>query len=166
MEVTPQDVSIPVENATLNGNLSVPAGAQGIVVFAHGSGSSRLSPRNQQVASALQEAGLGTLLFDLLTEAEAVVDARTREHRFDIPLLGERLVVVTDWLHQQDATREQRIGYFGASTGAAQPWLPPRSDSKSSRRLSRAGDVPISPVRHWRTSPHRRCLSLAVWTHR
>ncbi len=116
-----QDVTIPAGHAELNGMLSVSPDAQGMVVFAHGSGSSRFSPRNQEVAAALQEAGFGTLLFDLLTQKEAVVDDRTREHRFDISLLGERLVSATGWLWQQETTRTLAIGYFGASTGAAAP---------------------------------------------
>lgn len=116
---THEDVVIPADEAALNGMLAVPTEARGIVVFAHGSGSSRFSPRNQEVASALQDAGFGTLLFDLLTEDEAIVDDRTREHRFDIPLLGTRLVAAVDWLRQQESTQALLIGLFGASTGAA-----------------------------------------------
>lgn len=118
-ETMHHDVIIRAGKAELNGRLSVPPKPPGIVVFAHGSGSSRLSPRNQQVASVLQEAGFGTLLFDLLTEREGVTDARTADYRFDIPLLGQRLVTATDWLRQQEAVRRLDIGYFGASTGAA-----------------------------------------------
>lgn len=113
------DVVIPAGDAVLRGLLTVPDAADGVVAFAHGSGSSRLSPRNQQVARELQEDGFATLLFDLLTHDEAIVDERTREHRFDIPLLGERLVAATDWLRDQESTRDLPIGYFGASTGAA-----------------------------------------------
>lgn len=116
---TQDDVVIPAAGAKLNGMLAVPDEAQGIVVFAHGSGSSRFSPRNQEVAQALQDAGFGTLLFDMLTEDEAVIDERTREHRFDIPLLGQRLVAAVDWLRQQESTHKLPIGLFGASTGAA-----------------------------------------------
>lgn len=118
-ETIHHDVIIRAGKAELNGRLSVPPKPPGIVVFAHGSGSSRLSPRNQQVASVLQEAGFGTLLFDLLTEREGVTDARSADYRFDIPLLGQRLVTATDWLRQQEAVRRLDIGYFGASTGAA-----------------------------------------------
>lgn len=118
-ETMHHDVIIRAGKAELNGRLSVPPKPPGIVVFAHGSGSSRLSPRNQQVASVLQEAGFGTLLFDLLTEREGVTDARSADYRFDIPLLGQRLVTATDWLRQQEAVRRLDIGYFGASTGAA-----------------------------------------------
>ncbi len=99
----------------LEGLLRVPDGASGIVVFAHGSGSSRLSPRNRRVADAFGAEGLGTLLFDLLTETEA----DDRERVFDIPLLAERLLDATRWLRRDADTNERRIGYFGASTGAA-----------------------------------------------
>ena len=114
-----QDITIPIRGASLYGMLAHPPDATSLVVFAHGSGSSRFSPRNHEVAAALRQAGFGTLLFDLLTEAEEAVDRRTRQHRFDIPLLGERLIAVTDWLGDQAATRKLKIGYFGASTGAA-----------------------------------------------
>jgi dienelactone hydrolase len=118
-EVPLEDVIVPISQGILYGTLAVPARASGVVVFAHGSGSSRFSPRNREVAGSLQHAGFGTLLFDLLTESEEVVDQRTREHRFNVPLLGERLMVVTDWLQDQAGTRDLNIGYFGASTGAA-----------------------------------------------
>lgn len=113
------DLRIPLERIHLEGDLVVPEGATGIVVFAHGSGSSRHSPRNRYVAAELQGAGLATLLFDLLTAEEERVDEITREHRFDIDLLATRLVGVTDWLRQGEGTRHLRVGYFGASTGAA-----------------------------------------------
>ena len=89
------------------------------MVFAHGSGSSRHSPRNQFVARTLNNAGLATLLFDLLTQEEEAIDLRTREHRFNIALLAERLVYATRWARQQEETRDLRIGYFGSSTGGA-----------------------------------------------
>lgn len=108
-------VSIPADGVELDGALSVPTDASGLVVFAHGSGSSRHSPRNNYVAEVIRERGIGTLLFDLLTEAED----RTRENRFDIPLLTERLIAVTEWLWTREATADLRLGYFGASTGAA-----------------------------------------------
>jgi pimeloyl-ACP methyl ester carboxylesterase len=113
------DVVIPAGTVVLRGILVVPDAADGVVAFAHGSGSSRHSPRNQEVARELQEDGFATLLFDLLTHDEATIDERTRQHRFDIPLLAERLVAATDWLRDQEATRDLPIGYFGASTGAA-----------------------------------------------
>ncbi len=112
-------VAIRAAGASLAGDLVVPEGATGLVVFAHGSGSSRKSARNRQVAAALRTHGLATLLFDLLTPQEESVDAVTAEHRFDIGLLGARLVGATDWLREQPATRDLAIGYFGASTGAA-----------------------------------------------
>lgn len=114
-----QEIEIPVENLSLLGNLDIPQGAQAIVVFAHGSGSSRFSPRNRFVAGVLQDAGLATLLFDLLTEDEERIDMITAEFRFDIGLLARRLIAVTDWITQNTITRELRLGYFGASTGAA-----------------------------------------------
>src|SRR5258707_378739 len=103
----------------IEGNLSLPEGAGGIVLFAHGSGSSRFSPRNRYVAQLLNQARLATLLVDLLSPEEEAVDLRTAQLRFNIGLLAERLVAVTDWLVQQPDTRPLGIGYFGASTGAA-----------------------------------------------
>jgi dienelactone hydrolase len=105
----------PVE---LEGTLGVPMGATGVVLFAHGSGSGRHSPRNRYVARVLREAGLATLLIDLLTPEEEEVDLRTRQLRFDIDLLAERLVGATGWLRDDPNTRNLRTGYFGASTGA------------------------------------------------
>lgn len=101
----------------LEGNLSIPAQAIALVLFAHGSGSSRHSPRNQFVAQTLNQAGLATLLFDLLTPEEESVDLYTREHRFDIGLLAERLVYATKWAKQEKQTQDFDIGYFGSSTG-------------------------------------------------
>ncbi len=112
-------VSVTAGSVSLEGNLSMPQGAEGIVLFAHGSGSSRHSPRNRYVAQVLREAGLATLLIDLLTVEEEAIDMRTRHLRFDIELLATRLVGATDWLLQNSNTRNLRIGYFGASTGAA-----------------------------------------------
>lgn len=110
-------VRIPAGEEILDGNLSVPPNARGIVLFVHGSGSSRHSPRNQYVARILNEAGLGTLLFDLLTPEEEAVDLQTAQHRFDIRLLAERLVHATKWAMQHQATGTLRAGYFGSSTG-------------------------------------------------
>jgi putative phosphoribosyl transferase len=112
------EVSVPVAGATLQGDLVVPEGAAGIVVFAHGSGSSRHSPRNRQVAAGLNQVGLATLLVDLLTPAEEQIDLVTAEHRFDIDLLVGRLVGVIDWL-RRDSAASPPLGLFGASTGAA-----------------------------------------------
>ncbi|WP_340121650.1 dienelactone hydrolase family protein [Methylobacter svalbardensis] len=105
----------PVE---LEGNLSLPSNASGIVLFAHGSGSSRHSPRNRFVAEQLQRAGLATLLIDLLTAEEEIADRSSGHLRFNIQLLAQRLGYVTDWLKQNPSTRALKIGYFGASTGA------------------------------------------------
>src|SRR5919199_4349145 len=112
-------VQVPAGAVTLEANLGVPAGAQGVVLFAHGSGSSRHSPRNRYVAGVLREAGLATLLMDLLTADEETIDLQTRRLRFDIGLLADRLVGATDWLAQNPDTHDLKIGYFGASTGAA-----------------------------------------------
>lgn len=110
-------VHVDAGGVTLDGNLLLPEKARGIVVFAHGSGSSRFSSRNRSVAQALREAGHGTLLLDLLTREEEQVDDRTRELRFDIRMLAERLVRTVQWLRSQASARELPIGYFGASTG-------------------------------------------------
>src|SRR5205809_7410670 len=110
-------VRIPAGRATLDGNLSIPENASALVLFVHGSGSSRHSPRNQFVARTLNNAGLATLLFDLLTPEEESIDARTAELRFNIGLLAERLVHATKWAKQQEPTRDLRTGYFGSSTG-------------------------------------------------
>jgi pimeloyl-ACP methyl ester carboxylesterase len=114
-QTTERPVDIPVDDVELEGLLEIPEGASGLVVFAHGSGSSRKSPRNNFVAEVIRDRGLGTLLFDLLTEEED----RVRENRFDIPLLTDRLVAVTEWLRARDDTQDLDVGYFGSSTGAA-----------------------------------------------
>jgi dienelactone hydrolase len=113
-----REVRVPVGSVILEGNLGVPEDAQGVVLFAHGSGSDRHSPRNRYVAQELQQAGLATLLIDLLTPEEEKVDMRTRHLRFDIGLIAERLVGATDWLKREPDTRNLHVGYFGASTGA------------------------------------------------
>jgi putative phosphoribosyl transferase len=117
--VEEQLVRIPAGPVMLDGSLTLPEESRAIVVFAHGSGSNRLSPRNRYVARVLNEAKLATLLIDLLTLHEEVIDARTAQLRFDVDLLAERLVDATDWLTQFPDTSHLRIGYFGASTGAA-----------------------------------------------
>lgn len=114
-----KEVRIKAGKVTLNASLSIPEGAQCMVIFAHGSGSSRFSPRNNYVAEVLQKQGLATLLMDLLTEDEEKIDVHTREFRFDIPLLAERLVGATEWLKKNPETKNLHLGYFGASTGAA-----------------------------------------------
>src|SRR5438034_5279435 len=113
------DVRIEAGREVLFGNLNILENATTLVLFAHGSGSSRYSPRNQFVARTLNNAGLATLLFDLLTQQEEAIDMRTREHRFNIALLAERLVHGTKWAKQQEQTRDLRAGYFGSSTGGA-----------------------------------------------
>ncbi|HKB59117.1 MAG TPA: alpha/beta family hydrolase [Gallionellaceae bacterium] len=110
-----EQVSIPADHATLEGELALPDGARAVVLFAHGSGSSRFSPRNNYVASVLQDAHIATLLFDLLTREED----RSYETRFDIDLLTRRLLAATAWVMRNPATQTLHIGYFGASTGAA-----------------------------------------------
>jgi putative phosphoribosyl transferase len=111
------EVHIPAGRATLDGNLTIVDGATALVLFAHGSGSSRHSPRNQFVARTLNKAGLATLLFDLLTPDEELIDVRTAELRFNIGLLADRLVHATRWARQEQQTCHLRIGYFGSSTG-------------------------------------------------
>jgi putative phosphoribosyl transferase len=110
-------VRVPAGSATLEGNLAIPEAARGVVLFAHGSGSSRRSPRNRYVARLLNDAKLATLLVDLLTPDEEAIDMRTGHLRFDIGLLAERLIDATDWLTELAETAPLRVGYFGASTG-------------------------------------------------
>ena len=134
-------VSIPVGGVELDGILAVPEGATGLVVFAHGSGSSRLSPRNNYVADVIRDRGVATLLFDLLTTAED----RSREARFDIDLLTERLVGVTDWLRTNEATSHLQFGYFGSSTGAASALrAAARFDAETGAVVSRGGRVDLA----------------------
>jgi len=116
-EARMRGVRIPIEQAHLEGELNIPEGAAGVVLFAHGSGSSRHSPRNQFVARVIRESGNGTLLFDLLTPAEEIKDNLTAELRFDIGLLAQRLVAATHWIKSQPETPQLKIGYFGSSTG-------------------------------------------------
>lgn len=113
------EVKIPAGNVMLEGELVLPREAQGIVLFVHGSGSSRHSSRNQYVAQMLQATGIGTLLFDLLTEYEEAIDRSTGHLRFDIGLLSERLIHTTHWIQRNSNTQNLTIGYFGASTGGA-----------------------------------------------
>ncbi|MDV9192163.1 alpha/beta family hydrolase [Streptomyces sp. SR27] len=130
------DVRVPLPGVTLAGRLAVPEGATGIVLFAHGSGSGRHSPRNRAVAAALNRAGLGTLLFDLLTEAEAV----DRAHVFDTPLLAGRLAGATEWLAGEPVSDGLPLGYFGASTGAAAAlWAAGDPSSQVAAVVSRGG---------------------------
>jgi len=119
MTVKQKAVRVKAGPVELEGDLALPEGARGIVLFAHGSGSGRLSPRNRLVAGVLNNAGLATLLFDLLTQEEEVRDAMTRHLRFDIPMLSDRVSGATDWVKQNPDTSGLKVGYFGASTGAA-----------------------------------------------
>ncbi len=113
------EVSLATDSVKLKGNLEIPEGARGVVLFAHGSSSSRFSPRNHYVAKVLQQSKLATLLIDLLTPLEETIDRRTMHLRFDIGLLASRLIDATKWLRQHPATGNLKIGYFGASTGSA-----------------------------------------------
>jgi putative phosphoribosyl transferase len=112
-------VRISVSQASIEGNLRVPNDAKGVVLFAHGSGSSRFSPRNQYVAKVLNNAYVATLLIDLLTSEEEKIDVYTRQYRFDIELLTERLKGAAEWLKKNPRTQKLRLGLFGSSTGAA-----------------------------------------------
>ena len=111
-------VHVPAGAVSLEGNLLIPGLATGVVLFAHGSGSSRFSSRNRSVAEVLREGGMGTLLLDLLTQEEELVDTRTAHLRFDIELLADRLVAAVQWLAREKATERLKVGLFGASTGA------------------------------------------------
>jgi putative phosphoribosyl transferase len=118
-DVIQREVQIDTDHVVLEGTLAFPASAHGVVLFVHGSGSSRHSPRNRYVAQVLQSVRIATLLFDLLTRAEESVDLQTGELRFNIGLLAERLIGATRWLLRQPDMRRMKVGYFGASTGAA-----------------------------------------------
>ncbi len=136
------EVKIPINSVTLEGNLTIPEGAKGIVVFAHGSGSSRFSSRNRYVAQELQKEGLGTLLFDLLTAEEERIDMITAHLRFDIDLLANRLVSVTNWLFSNPETKDLNIGYFGASTGAAAAFIAAREHADVIKAVVSRGGRP------------------------
>ena len=136
---TVRDVHIPIDRVRIEGNLAVPEDAQGIVLFAHGSGSSRHSPRNRFVAGVLQSAGFATLLIDLLTAEEEVLDDRTTALRFDIDLLARRLIGATRWLQNQSDTERLSLGYFGASTGAAAALVAAADVTAAAAVVSRGG---------------------------
>jgi pimeloyl-ACP methyl ester carboxylesterase len=144
MKTIPQErpVTVRAANVQVQGDLRIPSAAEGIVVFAHGSGSGRHSPRNQFVADVLVSTGLATLLIDLLTEDEEIIDRRTAELRFDIPLLAERLGGVTDWLAGDPSTAGLSIGYFGASTGAAAALIAAAERSQLVRAIVSRGGRP------------------------
>jgi dienelactone hydrolase len=136
------EVRIPINSIVLEGNLVIPGGAHGIVVFAHGSGSSRHSSRNKYVAWELQKKGFGTLLFDLLTAEEERIDMVTAHLRFDIDLLANRLVDVTNWLLIHPVTENFKIGYFGASTGAAAALIAAKENSNAIKAIVSRGGRP------------------------
>jgi dienelactone hydrolase len=117
VETRTTPVWVPIDDRSLSGDLCVPSGARGLVLFAHGSGSSRQSPRNRFVARTLEDRDQATLLMDLLTPEEEALDDRTAQHRFDIPMLAKRLVTIVDWLRTRADTAALPIGLFGASTG-------------------------------------------------
>jgi len=119
IDTSQKAVQIPSGSVLFHGDLQIPPGSQGVVLFAHGSGSSRLSPRNRFVADVFNRSHLGTLLFDLLTREEEAVDIYTRHLRFDIDMLARRLTDAAKWISDQEETRGMRVGLFGASTGAA-----------------------------------------------
>ncbi len=136
------EVRIPINSIVLEGNLVIPEGAQGIVIFAHGSGSSRHSSRNKYVAWKLQKEGFGTLLFDLLTVEEERIDMATAHLRFDIDLLANRLVDVTNWFLINFVTENLNIGYFGASTGAAAALIATKEKSNAIKAIVSRGGRP------------------------
>jgi putative phosphoribosyl transferase len=135
----PEEVVLELGSVQLQGNLAVPPSASAIVLFVHGSGSSRRSPRNRAVASELEDSGIATLLFDLLTDEEEAVDARTAGLRFDIQLLATRLLDATRWVEAADDLSELPIGYFGASTGAAAALVAAAEDRHVGAVVSRGG---------------------------
>jgi putative phosphoribosyl transferase len=141
-KVIEESVKIPVASQVIEGNLAVPAGAKGIVLFAHGSGSGRFSPRNQYVAKYLNKAGIGTLLIDLLTEAEEETDGFTGQFRFDISLLATRLIAATNWLLHREDTKKFGVGYFGASTGAAAAVIAASNFPKETKAVVSRGGRP------------------------
>ena len=159
-------VRITAGSLTIQGNLNLPAGARAVVLFSHGSGSSRHSSRNRHVARVLNEATLATLLIDLLSAEEEEIERYTAQLRFDIGLLAERLVLATDWLAKEPDTKHLRLGYFGASTGAAAALVAAAGVGGRSARSYRVADALTWPARHWSASMHPRCSSSAGTTSR
>jgi len=151
------DVSIDLvkENVKIDGILTIPENATSIVLFVHGSGSSRFSPRNQYVARSLTQLNIATLLMDLLTPNEEAIDEETRQFRFDIPLLTRRLLDVTAWIHENQKTHAMTIGYFGSSTGAAAALFAAAQEGTSINAVvSRGGRPDLAiPVIHKVTAP-------------
>lgn len=132
-------VKIFIDNIALEGDLVVPKDAEGIVLFAHGSGSSRFSPRNRYVANVLQNENIATLLMDLLTEDEEAIDMETAHLRFDIELLAQRLIGATEWLKKKSQVKNFALGYFGASTGAAAALIAATEEQDVKAIVSRGG---------------------------
>lgn len=143
-QISSKEISIVSEDgeSIINGTLTIPGKSRSLVLFAHGSGSSRFSPRNQYVARVLQESGISTLLMDLLTQEEELIDERTRQYRFDILLLAARLIIVTKWAREQSETKEMMIGYFGSSTGAAAALVAGAKEGKAIRAIVSRGGRP------------------------
>jgi putative phosphoribosyl transferase len=139
---TRREIEIKDNGAVLEGDLIHPAGALGVIVFAHGSGSSRFSTRNRFVAAALHGAGLATVLLDLLTDEEEAVDVETAEHRFNVPLLARRLVRAIDWLEGRHETRDLPVGLFGASTGTGAALIAATARSQRVRAVVSRGGRP------------------------
>jgi pimeloyl-ACP methyl ester carboxylesterase len=141
-QATAEAVRIPAGSAQCDGDLRIPPRASGLVIFAHGSGSSRFSSRNRAVASTLEDAGFGTLLLDLLTPSEAVLDEVSRKYRFDIELLGERVIAAADWTHSRDELQQLPLAFFGASTGAAAALIAAAERPKQTRAVISRGGRP------------------------
>ncbi len=149
------EITVRAGAVKLEGNIFIPKNAQGIVLFAHGSGSSRHSPRNKYVAEVLNKAGLATLLIDLLTQQEEKIDDQTAQLRFDIDFLAQRLIGATDWLLKNNETKNLNIGYFGASTGAAAALVAASQYTKVVKAVVSRGGRPdlAGPVLHKVQSP-------------
>lgn len=139
---TEYPITIPSDGVTLSGTLTIPQNAKGIVLFAHGSGSSRHSNRNQYVAQALNKEKLATLLFDLLTPEEEIIDNRTRELRFNIPFLASRLIDATHWCLKNQSIQHLKIGYFGASTGGGAALVAAATETKTIKAIVSRGGRP------------------------
>jgi putative phosphoribosyl transferase len=149
MKVQSREVRIQSGSVILEGELSIPETATGIFLFVHGSGSSRHSPRNQYVAQIIRQAGVATLLFDLLTREEEAVDLKTRHLRFDIRLLASRLIDATARTQTQDETRRLRVGYFGSSTGAAAALVAAAEVEHIDAIVSRGGRPDLAAMRYF-----------------
>ena len=147
-----REIVVSTGAARLDGTLTIPEGASGVIAFAHGSGSSRFSRRNRAVATVLNRAGFATLLLDLLTRDEEEIDAHTAHLRFDVALLARRLAAATDWLASEPATAPRLVGYFGASTGAAAALIAAADRPGVTAVVSRGGrpDLAGSALRHVR----------------